>query len=1064
MTPRHRIVRSLASMAPLVLGASLMAAPTASADTTDTATAAAAANAVTVRIDPSYQQQKFEGWGTSLVWFANATGNYPEPIRRQLVDMLFGEDGLGLNIARYNIGGGNAPDVRKDYMKAGATMDGFWKAPEGTTRQDMEWWDPDDPDHWNWDADAGQRWWVDQIKDKVDTWEAFSNSPPWFQTVSGYVSGGFDANTDQIRADRVDEFATYLVKVAERLEQKHGIDFDTIAPLNEPNTNYWGTQIGANGQPTGGRQEGAHAGPALQQKVLLALDKALEGARTDAEISAMDETNPTIFTQNWNAYDASARAAVPQLNVHTYGTGMRTSARDIAKGAGKKLWMSEVEGTWGTGSDFTSMEPGLGIATRMVDDMRELEPSAWVFWQPIEDSIPQAAAGKNWGSIHVPFNCTATDTLETCPIRANSKFHTIRNFTHHIRPGDHFVKVDDPSSVAAVRKSGRSATVVHVNGGTTARSVTLDLSRFRKIDAGATVTPVVTSAGGALVKGAPVPVTDRSATLDVPAKSVTTFLVDGVRGADKDAALVQPGHVYRLQGAQSGKAFAPSQDGTGVVLRTTDAASARQLWSIEQLTSGTGNRERYALTNAETRRRLAVRDNQAVLEEATGGEVPEAAQWLMSTTGDGSWTLVNAATGRLLDVTGQSSADGAKVSTYTPTSADNQRWAVSDETVLSTERAEAFTVPGLRPKLPETVTPVVRDGARGSLPVVWELPADRKWRKSGTVRVKGEATDVLGRKVPAEALVTVDTIASTVPGRAKTYQGGEPELPRSVVGVGRDGGRTALPVTWDQAPDGAFDEKGVVTVTGRAEVVDGSTVDATVRVQVTGASETNIAPDTGVTVAATYTESGYSAERLRNGNTAEKAWSNWRSGTKNPSDTITFGLPKARDLSRIVAHFHRDGTNVSFPQSLKVQVRAVADGPWTDAGDSVAVGTEGTPVVEVPLDAGPVTGVRVVMTARQGGYITMGEVEVFAKSPGVSSDAAATAIEVAGKGIESFDPDTTAYRVATADPSRAEVTATARDPYATVEVDRVGDTSAVVTVTSEDGSRTREYRITLVRP
>ncbi|MBZ3902025.1 glycoside hydrolase [Streptomyces griseiscabiei] len=1051
-------------MAPLVLGASLMAAPTASADTTDTATAAAAANAVTVRIDPSYQQQKFEGWGTSLVWFANATGNYPEPIRRQLVDMLFGEDGLGLNIARYNIGGGNAPDVRKDYMKAGATMDGFWKAPEGTTRQDMEWWDPDDPDHWNWDADAGQRWWVDQIKDKVDTWEAFSNSPPWFQTVSGYVSGGFDANTDQIRADRVDEFATYLVKVAERLEQKHGIDFDTIAPLNEPNTNYWGTQIGANGQPTGGRQEGAHAGPALQQKVLLALDKALEGARTDAEISAMDETNPTIFTQNWNAYDASARAAVPQLNVHTYGTGMRTSARDIAKGAGKKLWMSEVEGTWGTGSDFTSMEPGLGIATRMVDDMRELEPSAWVFWQPIEDSIPQAAAGKNWGSIHVPFNCTATDTLETCPIRANSKFHTIRNFTHHIRPGDHFVKVDDPSSVAAVRKSGRSATVVHVNGGTTARSVTLDLSRFRKIDAGATVTPVVTSAGGALVKGAPVPVTDRSATLDVPAKSVTTFLVDGVRGADKDAALVQPGHVYRLQGAQSGKAFAPSQDGTGVVLRTTDAASARQLWSIEQLTSGTGNRERYALTNAETRRRLAVRDNQAVLEEATGGEVPEAAQWLMSTTGDGSWTLVNAATGRLLDVTGQSSADGAKVSTYTPTSADNQRWAVSDETVLSTERAEAFTVPGLRPKLPETVTPVVRDGARGSLPVVWELPADRKWRKSGTVRVKGEATDVLGRKVPAEALVTVDTIASTVPGRAKTYQGGEPELPRSVVGVGRDGGRTALPVTWDQAPDGAFDEKGVVTVTGRAEVVDGSTVDATVRVQVTGASETNIAPDTGVTVAATYTESGYSAERLRNGNTAEKAWSNWRSGTKNPSDTITFGLPKARDLSRIVAHFHRDGTNVSFPQSLKVQVRAVADGPWTDAGDSVAVGTEGTPVVEVPLDAGPVTGVRVVMTARQGGYITMGEVEVFAKSPGVSSDAAATAIEVAGKGIESFDPDTTAYRVATADPSRAEVTATARDPYATVEVDRVGDTSAVVTVTSEDGSRTREYRITLVRP
>ncbi|UUU27885.1 glycoside hydrolase [Streptomyces sp. DSM 40750] len=1046
-------------MVPLVLGASLTTAPPATADVS----ASAAQSAVTVRIDPSYRQQEFEGWGTSLVWFANATGNYPEPIRRQLVDMLFGEDGLGLNIARYNIGGGNAPDVRKDYMKAGATMEGFWKAPEGTTRQDMEWWDPNNPDHWNWDADAGQRWWVDQVKDKITKWEAFSNSPPWFQTVSGYVSGGFDANTDQIRADRVDEFATYLVRVTEEMEKSHGIDFDTIAPLNEPNTNYWGTQIGANGQPTGGRQEGAHAGPALQQKVLLALDKALEGAATDAEISAMDETNPTIFTQNWNAYDTSARAAVPQLNVHTYGTGMRTSARDIAKGADKKLWMSEVEGTWGTGTDFTGMEPGLGIATRMVDDMRELEPSAWVFWQPIEDSIPQAAAGKNWGSIHVPFNCTAEDTLETCPIRANSKFHTIRNFTHHIRPGDHFVKVDDPSSVAAVKKSGRAATVVHVNSGTTARSVTLDLSRFAKVSPRATVTPVVTSADGALVEGTPVRVTDRSATLDVPAKSVTTFLVEGVSGVAKDAALVRSGHVYRLQGAQSGKSLTPSEDGTGVVIRTTGASSAQQLWSLEKLTPGTDNRERYALTNAGTGKRLAVRDNQAVLDDPADGEVPAAAQWIMSTTGDGSWTFVNAATGRLVDVTGQSSADGAKVSTYTPTSAANQRWSVTDETVLRTERAEAFTVPGLRPKLPETVTPVFRDGARGALPVVWDLPSDRKWSRPGTVRVTGEATDALGRGIPAKAVVTVDTIASTQPGRAKTYAGGEPELPATVVGIGSHGGRTDLPVTWDAVPEGAFDKTGVVTLSGTAEVVDGSTADATVRVQVTEPTAANIAPDANVSVAATFTESGYSAERLRNGNTAEKAWSNWKSGTKNPSDTLTFTLPKARDLTRIVAHFHRDGTGISFPESLKVQVQVGKDGPWTDAGDSVPVGTEGTPVIDVPLATGPATGVRVVMTARPGGYVTMSEIEVYAKTPGASSDAAATSIEVAGKPIASFDPDTTTYRVVTDHPSRAAVTATARDPYATVTVDRSEGTSALVTVTSEDGAQTRKYRITLVR-
>ena len=109
-----------------------------------------------------------------------------------------------------------------------------------------------------------------------DAWEAFSNSPPWFQTVSGYVSGGFDASTDQIRRDRVDEFATYLARVTEHLEREHRIRFDTLAPLNEPNTPYWGTQIGPDGQPTGGRQEGAHAGPELQQEVLLATKRALD--------------------------------------------------------------------------------------------------------------------------------------------------------------------------------------------------------------------------------------------------------------------------------------------------------------------------------------------------------------------------------------------------------------------------------------------------------------------------------------------------------------------------------------------------------------------------------------------------------------------------------------------------------------------------------------------------------------------------------------------------------------------------------------------------------------------
>ncbi|KAA0929073.1 RICIN domain-containing protein [Streptomyces apricus] len=676
---RGRHLLGAAALTALATGAALVQAPSSTAQvrTADTAS-------VTVRPDPSYQQEEFEGWGTSLVWFANATGDYPKEIREKLAKLLFGDDGLALNIARYNIGGGNAPDV-EDYLRAGGAVEGWWKAPAGTTREDTDWWDADDPADWNEDADATQRWWVGRIKDDIDHWETFSNSPPWFMTESGYVSGGFNATDDQLKAESVDDFAAYLAGATRRLEKAEGIEVDTIDPFNEPNTNYRSTRLGADGEPVGGRQEGAHIGPELQQKVLRALAPALRKAKTKAGISAMDETNPSIFAQNWNTYPQEVRDLVGQLNVHTYGTGQRTTVRDLAKAADKPLWMSEVEGDWGDGQSFTDMRPGLGLAQHIVDDLRELEPRAWVFWQPVEDHDNmkpggESAKGGNWGSIQLPFSCTSKDTLESCPIRTNTKFDTARNFTHYIKPGDRLIKTDDASSAAAVTRKGDGATVVHVNSTTEARTVTVDLSKFGKVARGATVTPVVTSADGKLDRRGAVRVSGSRATFTVPAQSVTSFLVKGVSGVAKDAAELRKGHTYELTGVQSGKALTVADDGEGLVIRSaTDAAgtAAGQRWRLRQVSGDTGNRQRYVFDNPAQGKRLAVRDGAPVLEAGTGPR-DRAAQWIMSSTGDGTWTLVNAATGRLLEVGGQATHEGASVTLWTPNSGANQRWKVTE--------------------------------------------------------------------------------------------------------------------------------------------------------------------------------------------------------------------------------------------------------------------------------------------------------------------------------------------------------------------------------------------------
>ncbi|MBW8860555.1 MAG: glycosyl hydrolase, partial [Caulobacter sp.] len=207
----------------------------------------------------------FEGWGTALAWFANVTGGWPEAERRRLADLFYGPGGLGWTIGRYNIGGGARPGD-PSYLRTGAAVPGFWRQPAGAEGQD--WWRPEDEAMWDWSADANQRWWLDAIRARVDRpiLEAFSNSPPWFMTVSGKVSGAVKGTDDNLRPGLEPLFAAYLARVVDELQRRHGVAFRTLSPVNEPNTDYW---FAAN------TQEGAHWSPARQAAMIVASAAAL---------------------------------------------------------------------------------------------------------------------------------------------------------------------------------------------------------------------------------------------------------------------------------------------------------------------------------------------------------------------------------------------------------------------------------------------------------------------------------------------------------------------------------------------------------------------------------------------------------------------------------------------------------------------------------------------------------------------------------------------------------------------------------------------------------------------
>lgn len=615
--------------------------------------------ALTIRLDPSYQHPSFEGWGTALAWFARVTGGWPDAQRKRLADDLYGADGLGFTVARYNIGGGDSPETTP-YMRPGADVPGYWSRPGPET---PDWWDPDRADHWNASADANQQWWLSAAKARgATTFEAFSNSAPYFMTNSQLASGAANGWEDNLRSDQYDRFAGYLTGSLQRAQSATGVTFDAISPVNEPDTDYW---------HAGGRQEGSHWDPASQARMITTLRAALDAKGVTTPIASMDETNPEKFRSDWEAYAPAVRDTVDRLNTHTYGTNGRTGARDIAKGEATPLWMSEVDVGGSVPQSFTSMSPALDLAQRINDDVRELEPRAWVLWQAVEDyeNMTPAHENSNWGLIQTDFT---PDDAATEPLRKNKKYWAMANYSRFVRPGARIMNTDDPQTLAAVRPDG-GAVVVHTNSTGEEREVTLNLDGFTTAADGP-VERWTTDATKNLQRDADAAVAGRTLKAVVGPGSVTTFVLPTVGGVNTTATTAPTGAPRQLLNDNSGKALATVSGASNVVQRTSAPADSAQQWTFTKVSATDwGNTAAYRLTNVGTGKALSVSDG--VLTVASPGS-STAQQWIRSTTGDGHSTLINSATGQLLDVTNASTGDGAPVGVYRPTTGSNQSWSL----------------------------------------------------------------------------------------------------------------------------------------------------------------------------------------------------------------------------------------------------------------------------------------------------------------------------------------------------------------------------------------------------
>ena len=526
--------------------------------------ASAANRSVTINIGT--RRQTMEGWGTSLGWWGNMVGGWTQPgqydvnksRRDELIDMFFSDEGLGLNILRYNIGGGDDPSPSHAHR---SRLEGQMPVFKASATADYDW-----------TQDANQVYTMKKaIADRAESrtnrglstdviTELFSNSPPWWLTVSKCTSGHTSSNSDNIDKDDMPAFAQYLADVAHHFVNDEKIKVDYLVPLNEANVTYWTPS------QNGTKQEGcriAVASSSTSNTGQNALFNAMRNVTLPAgtQLSGLDETSPSASSTSWGRLNNDNKNAISKFNTHTYDNpsdSSRTSLRSTIPSS-KKLWMDEVCVSSGDYAP-TSMATPIMLSGRIVSDLKNLQASAWVYWQAVENLLECTLYNGNWGLVtaayYEPYGTPGNRWTQTATGNNFSKYnlswdgsvgtkvnvgdywigknyYALGQYSKFIRKG--YTIVDstltttantNTQHVAAISPDGRELVIVATNANSSSDNLTFTLNGA--INANLSRAEVYrTSSSQNLARLSDITsfTSDNKFTYAMPAQSVTTFVI-----------------------------------------------------------------------------------------------------------------------------------------------------------------------------------------------------------------------------------------------------------------------------------------------------------------------------------------------------------------------------------------------------------------------------------------------------------------------------------------------------------------------------------------------------------
>lgn len=192
-------------------------------------------------IDKTKKYQTFEEFGTSSCWWAQTISD--DDMAREIAKKLYSEDeGLGLKIFRYNIGGGEADNPECRIWDTSRRTESFYVLDKETGEY-----------KYDFERDANARRVMDYaVEYGAEKIILFCNSPHFSMTKSGHASGGLEEYSSNLPRENYKDFVDYVLTIADWFVSE-GYPIYAISPINEPQWSW--------GSPDWVGQEGCHFEP-----------------------------------------------------------------------------------------------------------------------------------------------------------------------------------------------------------------------------------------------------------------------------------------------------------------------------------------------------------------------------------------------------------------------------------------------------------------------------------------------------------------------------------------------------------------------------------------------------------------------------------------------------------------------------------------------------------------------------------------------------------------------------------------------------------------------------------